>query len=212
MLILHDIGSWVTLFWWIYFKQLKGSLFLQASELLNHPHLQPYILKIHLKLNSPRRSTFPFQWPESNYMRRTRFVVPDSVSTLSDQDKCLPLSNDRSLNPSISETEQDSQCFTQKAHGLSTSSKEVYEVSVGGACGPWNTNKTKSSTVERTPRSRADKDSTAARRQTMGPSKIPRTGSKHDAVSLSSAGLNVLIYLGGFHENIMKKNELMLTF
>ncbi|XP_057438629.1 serine/threonine-protein kinase Nek4 [Lotus japonicus] len=158
-----------------------------ASELLNHPHLQPYILKIHLKLNSPRRSTFPFQWPESNYMRRTRFVVPDSVSTLSDQDKCLSLSNDRSLNPSISGTEQDSQCFTQKAHGLSTSSKEVYEVSVGGACGPWNTNKTKSPTVERTPRSRADKDSTAARRQTMGPSKISRSGSKHDTLPVSHA-------------------------
>ncbi|KAI5437991.1 Serine/threonine-protein kinase Nek2, variant 4, partial [Lathyrus oleraceus] len=54
-----------------------------AAELLNHPHLQPYILKVHLKLNNPRRSTFPFQWTDSNHARRSRFVEPESVSTFS---------------------------------------------------------------------------------------------------------------------------------
>ncbi|RDX74750.1 Serine/threonine-protein kinase Nek4, partial [Mucuna pruriens] len=162
-----------------------------AAELLNHPHLQPYIHKIHLKLNSPRRSTFPFQWPEPNYVRRTRFLEPESVSTLSDQDKCLSFSNDRTLNPSISGTEQVSHCSTQRAHGLSTWSEEkLYEISVGFALDKCNTDKskaTKFSTVERTPRFRAVKDSATAKRQTMAPSKTTHTGPKRDSLPVSHA-------------------------
>ncbi|KAF7818352.1 Serine/threonine-protein kinase Nek2 [Senna tora] len=160
-----------------------------AAELLNHPHLQPYILKIHLKLNSPRRSTFPFQWPDSNYVRRSRFVVPDSVSTLSDRDKRLSFSNDRALTPSISGTEKDSQCSTQNAHGFSICSKEkFYELSVGCVREESITNKSKStkfSTVDSsTPRLRASKGSGTPRRQTT-PSKIFHTGSKRDSLPVS---------------------------
>ncbi|XP_047152183.1 serine/threonine-protein kinase Nek4-like isoform X3 [Vigna umbellata] len=156
-----------------------------ASELLNHPHLQPYIQKIHLKLNSPRRSTFPFQWPEPNYVRRTRFVEPESVSTLSDQDKCLSFSKDRALNPSISGTEQVSQCSTQRAHGLSTCSEEkIYELSVGCVGNKYNPG-TKFSTVERTPRLRAVTVSATAKRQTMAPSKTTYPGPDRDSLPAS---------------------------
>ncbi|KOM25119.1 hypothetical protein LR48_Vigan50s003900 [Vigna angularis] len=156
-----------------------------ASELLNHPHLQPYIHKIHLKLNSPRRSTFPFQWPEPNYVRRTRFVEPESVSTLSDQDKCLSFSKDRALNPSISGTEQVSQCSTQRAHGLSTCSEEkIYELSVGCVGNKYNPG-TKFSTVERTPRLRAVTVSATAKRQTMAPSKTTYPGPDRDSLPAS---------------------------
>ncbi|CAL5193677.1 unnamed protein product [Lathyrus oleraceus] len=162
-----------------------------AGELLNHPHLQPYILKVHQKLNSPRRSTFPFQWPESNYARRTRFLEPESVSTLSDQDRYFSLNNHRALNPSISGTEQSSQYSTQRAQELSNCSEEKpYDLSARGVRDYCNTNKSKvikSSTGERTPRLRVAKDSAGARRHTMAPPKISATGSKRESLPVPRA-------------------------
>lgn len=188
---LLDIRHWLASFWWTFSKQINHGLFWQAAELLNHPHLQPYIHKIQLKLNSPRRSTFPFQWPESNYVRRTRFVDPESVYTLSDLDKCLSFSNDMALNPSVSGTEQVSQCSTQRAHGLSTCSKEkIYELSVGCVREKYKTDKSKASkfsTVERTPRSRAVTVSATTKRHTIATSKTTHSGPKRDSVSLSFA-------------------------
>ncbi|XP_027363470.1 serine/threonine-protein kinase Nek2-like [Abrus precatorius] len=164
-----------------------------AAELLNHPHLQPYILRIHLKLNSPRRSTFPFQWSDSNYVRRTRFLEPESVSTLSDREKRLSFSNDRALNPSISGTELGSLCSTLRAHRFSTCSKEkLYELSDGCVreeCNPNKSRDAKFSTVDRIPRSREAKEYVNPRRQTI-PSKISHTGFKRDLLpaSLTPAG------------------------
>ncbi|ESW16650.1 hypothetical protein PHAVU_007G174200 [Phaseolus vulgaris] len=159
-----------------------------AAELLNHPHLQPYILKIHLKLNNPRRSTYPFQWSDSNYVRRTQFVEPDSVSTLSGRGKRLSFSNDRALNPSISGTEVGSVCSTQRGHGFSCSKEKHYELSVGCVREECNCNKskdTKSSTVDRMPRFRTAKEYATPRRQTI-PSKASHTGSKRDLLPASS--------------------------
>lgn len=87
-------------FWW------------QASELLGHPHLQSYVLKIHLKINSPRRSTLPAHWPGSNYMKKTRFLVPEDDSVSICRDKRHSFINDRTLNPSVSGADQDSVCST----------------------------------------------------------------------------------------------------
>lgn len=79
-----------------------------ASELLGHPHLQSYVLKIHLKLNSPRRNTLPAHWQESKYTKKTRFLVPEDTV----RDKRYSYSNDRTLNPSVSGADQDSVCST----------------------------------------------------------------------------------------------------
>ncbi|KAK7393508.1 hypothetical protein VNO78_22066 [Psophocarpus tetragonolobus] len=159
-----------------------------AAELLNHSHLQPYILKIHLKLNNPRRSTYPFRWSDSNYIRRTQFVEPESVSTLSGRDKRLSFSNDRALNPSVSGTEQGSVCSTQRGQGFSTYLKEKhYEISVGCVREECNSNKsrdTKSSTVDGMPRLRTAKEY-ATPRKTI-PSKISHTGSKRELLPASS--------------------------
>ncbi|CAN1285452.1 Serine/threonine-protein kinase Nek1 [Linum perenne] len=75
-----------------------------AAELLRHPHLRPYVHKIHVKINSPRGDTLPYQWPDNNYMK-TRFL--DTVMK-----KRNSFCN-RMLNPSISATEQDSICSTK---------------------------------------------------------------------------------------------------
>ncbi|KAI8004337.1 Serine/threonine-protein kinase Nek2 [Camellia lanceoleosa] len=45
-----------------------------AADLLRHPHLQPYSLKIHLKSNSPRQNTLPAQWSDFNTTRKTRLL------------------------------------------------------------------------------------------------------------------------------------------
>lgn len=87
-------------FWW------------QAAELLGHRHLQPYIHKIHVKLNNPRRSTIPVNWSESNYLKKTRFLESEDDPVSEYRDKEYSFSNDLTLNPSISGADQDSVCST----------------------------------------------------------------------------------------------------
>jgi len=99
----------------VFCSHSKYSL-LQAAELLRHPQLQPYVLKIHLKMSSPRQNTLPFQWPEPHYMKKTRFLVPEDNPRKVHRDKRYSLGNDRALNPSISVAEQDSVCSTEGIH------------------------------------------------------------------------------------------------
>ncbi|CAN7056222.1 unnamed protein product [Brassica rapa subsp. trilocularis] len=81
-----------------------------ASELLNHPYLQPYISMVYMKLESPRRS----QWCETKERRR-------SFS-----------SNDRRLTPSVSDTEAGSVSSSGRAsHSPMFSGRKVPEVTVG---------------------------------------------------------------------------------
>ncbi|KAF3436258.1 hypothetical protein FNV43_RR23350 [Rhamnella rubrinervis] len=158
-----------------------------AAELLSHPHLRPYILKIHLKLNSPRRNTFPIEWSESNYIKKTRFLEPEDVSIHTIREKRRSFSNDRTLNPTISGTEQDSPCLTKRAQEfpsclhhkfaeLSISSVEEYDAEKSVT--------TKYSTVAKTPRLTAAKASVTPRRH-ITPSKICHVGSKRDSLPIS---------------------------
>ncbi|XAR61173.1 Non-specific serine/threonine protein kinase [Bertholletia excelsa] len=73
-----------------------------ASGLLRHPHLQPYVLTIHLKSNSPRRNTFPSQGSDSMHIKKTRFLESEAVTMLSDREKRRSFSNNRALNPKLS--------------------------------------------------------------------------------------------------------------
>lgn len=85
----------------------------QAAELLRHAHLQPYVLKVNLKLNSPKRSSLTTHWPESDYMKKTRFSEPVYLRPKS-RDRRLSYGNDRTLNPSISLGDQDSPYSTKR--------------------------------------------------------------------------------------------------
>ncbi|KAE8729121.1 Serine/threonine-protein kinase Nek2 [Hibiscus syriacus] len=84
-----------------------------AEELLRHPHLQPYVVKVHHKINNRRRNTLPVLRPETN-IKKTRFSDP--IDTLFSIYKERHRSNDRTLNPSISGAEQDSVCSTKGIH------------------------------------------------------------------------------------------------
>ncbi|KAK1410711.1 hypothetical protein QVD17_37250 [Tagetes erecta] len=86
-----------------------------AAELLRHQHLQPYVLKVNLKLNSPKRSSLSTHWPEPDYMKKTRFAEPVYLRSGS-RDRRMSYGNDRTLNPSISLGDQDSPFSTKRCH------------------------------------------------------------------------------------------------
>ncbi|EEF37574.1 serine/threonine-protein kinase Nek2 [Ricinus communis] len=158
-----------------------------ASELLSHPHLQPHLLKIHLKLNSPRRNTLPVRWSDSDFIKKTKFREPEAVPHFTDREKRRSFSNDRTLNPSISETEQDSLDSSHRVEQFpSYLNRRFRELSFGVALEEidiQNAVTTKISMAAKTPRMMPVKASATPRRQT--PSKIPHTCSKRDSLPVS---------------------------
>ncbi|EOX94678.1 hypothetical protein QUC31_004635 [Theobroma cacao] len=159
-----------------------------ASELLTHPHLQPYVLKIHLKLNSPRCNSFPTRWSDSNFIKKTRFVEQD-VMLLTDMGRRRSFSNDRALNPSVSEAEQDSFCSAQREQEIPSYLFEKFtEFSVSIDNEEITIDKstaTKFPTVAKTPRLTPAKVSFTPRKHPT-PAKMYRTGQKHDLVPVSN--------------------------
>ncbi|CAK9139357.1 unnamed protein product [Ilex paraguariensis] len=136
-------------------------LIMHAAVLLRHPHLQPYVLKVHLKLNSPRRNSLPTHWqyPEEE-------DVP--VSTI--REKRLSFGNDRTLNPSISGAEQDSSVNTQRNPCTpSFLNRKMAELSVGSTHEVTTISKrvvSKTSNVAKNQRLTPTKTSDTTKRQT----------------------------------------------
>lgn len=160
-----------------------------AAEVLGHPHLRPYVLKIHQKLNSPRRNTFPVDWSQSSYITKTRFMEPEAIPVHTFREKRRSYSNDRTLNPSISGTEQDSPCSSLGVQEFpSCLNHEFTEVSIGSAHEDYGIKKsvaTKFTVVNsNTPRSTPAKVSANPRRQ-ITQSKISHVSSKRDSLPVS---------------------------
>ena len=151
---------------------------IQAAELLGHQHLQPYVLKVHLKINSPRRSTLPGHWPESNYMEKTRFLKSEDDPVSFSGNKRHSFSYDRTLNPSISGAEQDSLCSTLEIDCTPDNLNQRFaELSVGDNHDVKSLHKpvaSRTSSKARTPRLTASKAS-AAPKKSMVSSKNHKT-------------------------------------
>ncbi|XP_057475048.1 serine/threonine-protein kinase Nek2-like [Actinidia eriantha] len=159
-----------------------------AADLLRHPHLQPYILKIHLKSNSPRRNSFPVQWSDSDYGKKNRFFEPETGTMLTNKDKRLSYSNDRALNPSISGSERDSPRSSRRLqHFPSFLNKKFSELSGGSNnedIGIDRSTATKFPSAGKVPGSTPAKPLATSRRQ-AATSKISNTHVIRDSVPMS---------------------------
>lgn len=154
-----------------FFSTYQICLIFQAADLLRHPHLQSHILKINLKANNPRRNTFPMQSSDPNYVKKTRFLEPEAVTVLTETEKRRSCSNDRALNPSISGTELDFSCSSQRArHFPAFLNKKFSELSVGSIEDDGDGDKstaTKLPSPAKTPRLTLAKTLSTPRRQTV---------------------------------------------
>ncbi|KAD4385994.1 hypothetical protein E3N88_26163 [Mikania micrantha] len=96
---------------------------IQAADLLKHLHLQPYVLKLHLNINGPRRHSIPSHWSDYKYEKTTTFIEPEPHLH---NRKMSSFSSYRALNPSISEHDQYSSCSQNSTRKLSIGSVEEY--------------------------------------------------------------------------------------
>ncbi|KAK4759371.1 hypothetical protein SAY87_022502 [Trapa incisa] len=89
-----------------------------AGELLRNSHLQPYVLKIQMKMNSPRHNSLPVQWSEYACASPYR------------NNRCS-FTNCRALNPSISGAEQDSSSEGRYDGSDSSINQRLAQLSIG---------------------------------------------------------------------------------
>ncbi|CAM8894482.1 hypothetical protein QQ045_024181 [Rhodiola kirilowii] len=157
-----------------------------AAELLCHPHLQPYIVKIHIKLNNPRRHTLAPRWPESNAGEQMTFQELD-VPDLAIKGRRRSTCNDRTLNPSVCGTERDSLCSTRKMHELLD--EQLANSSIQSDCDDIGIDKEiapKFSNVSRTPRLTPAKISSTPGRHALS-SRQSRKGSKEEILPVPAS-------------------------
>lgn len=155
-----------------------------AANLLRHQHLQPYILNIHLKLNNPRRHTFPIQLCSPTDVKRTRFLEHAAITNNEKTEKRLSFGNNRALNPSISGRDLDSLCSSRRAQNfLSHLSEKFSELSVGSV-GEVTCAKKSVTSASKTPQMMSTKGSANPKRQTT-PSKISNSGSTRELLPIS---------------------------
>lgn len=143
-------------------------LLLQAAELLRHPHLQGYVLNIHLKLNTPRRNSFPAYWHETDYINKTRFSVPGGASVSQHRDRRLSSGGDRTLNPSISEADQEFSISNKTIRHIPSFYDRRTALSVGSTHEGASVTKritSKTSKVSKNPKTTPVKPSPTVRRQ-----------------------------------------------
>ncbi|GAB4855404.1 Serine/threonine-protein kinase Nek1 [Ancistrocladus abbreviatus] len=142
-----------------------------AAELLRHPHLQPYVRKIHLQSNNPRCDTFPVYLAEPNYIDKATFPEQE---------------DDRTQNPSISEVELDSLYSIERVKAtLGDLHQRFEELTIQDTC--------RETAIDKAPHSKASnvgknlRGPKLTRAKTIGTPKIRTESSKnHDSPTVSS--------------------------
>lgn len=156
-----------------------------AADLLRHPHLQPYVLKILLNSDSPRQHKFPVQSSNSTYVKKKRLSEPRNAPVFDEREQ-RRLSSDRALNPSISG--MDSLCLSRRAKDLMSSLKKNFsEPSVESA--PYDLG-VKSSAIKLTAAVKnvplnSNRNSTPHRRQST-PLKMSNAGSTRELLPVTN--------------------------
>ncbi|XP_068634612.1 serine/threonine-protein kinase Nek2-like isoform X2 [Aristolochia californica] len=158
-----------------------------AAELLRHPHLQPYVLKIHLKIGFTR-SPLSLHQPASSNIKKTRFSGPELSSPCRDEEKRRSFSNDRYLKPGSPATEEESYStrrvldspdyLTQRMALVSAGSRHIEENLIYEPVS-WRTPH-----VTKTPRVISAKAFSTPRRQTE-PSKMRHAGQNRESLPIS---------------------------
>ncbi|KAK9057333.1 hypothetical protein SSX86_022168 [Deinandra increscens subsp. villosa] len=149
-----------------------------AADLLKNSLLQPYVLKLHLNTNGPRRHFIPSQWSDYNYEKKTTFIEPEPQTVHLQNGKRPSFSSDRALNPSVSEHDQYSSCSQTSTRKLSIGSVEEYiqtEKLVAA----------RSANAVRTPRVPPVKPSVITPRRQIASPKIIRGSSDRDLLPIS---------------------------
>lgn len=171
-----------------FFTSILFQLF-QAADLLQHPHLQPYVLKILLNSDSPRQHKFPVQSSNSTYAKKKRLSEPRHAPVFNERE-LRRLSSDRALNPSISG--MDSPCLSRRKKDLMSSVKKIFsEPSVESApydLGVKSSAISKLSAAVKTVRFNSNRNSIPHRRQST-PLKMSNAGSTRELVSFWSSSI-----------------------
>ncbi|XP_042514993.1 serine/threonine-protein kinase Nek2-like [Macadamia integrifolia] len=168
-----------------------------AAELLRHPLLRPYVLKIHLKSNSPPRcNTLTVHWPESNYVKKTRFSEPED-DFAKDREKRYSFSNERIFNPKVPGAERDSLCSSEGIQEFpSYLNQKVAKLSVGNTreeTAVYKPKTSKTSNVVKTPRSTPAKASATPKRRTETP-KTTQIRPSRESLPASSTPANKSVH------------------
>ncbi|XP_021770301.1 serine/threonine-protein kinase Nek2-like [Chenopodium quinoa] len=159
-----------------------------ATELLRHPHLQPYVFKINLKFGSLRRNTLPTSYYDNP--RKTRFLEAEEIPKRVDrQNRRLSYSNDRTQNPSISGAEPDSPYSIRQQQEFSTyMNRKLEEMSISSSHKEIGVDKPiigKASTVAKTPRFSTPSKGSSAFRRLSTPSKMSTNASSRTSLPMS---------------------------
>eukprot|EP00268_Persea_americana_P062430 TRINITY_DN8003_c0_g1_i2.p1 TRINITY_DN8003_c0_g1~~TRINITY_DN8003_c0_g1_i2.p1 ORF type:complete len:629 (-),score=109.89 TRINITY_DN8003_c0_g1_i2:318-2204(-) len=160
-----------------------------AAELLRLPHLQPYVLKIHLK-SSPIRNSLPAHKPSNNYIDHGSFPESEEVSLFVDQEKRRSFSNVRTIKPSTPTIEQDSVFCTRRVQDAPNYlNQRMTELSVGSShveeIGTYKVMNPKTPKIANTPRLTPAKASGTPKRRTE-PSKMVYGGRNRESLPTES--------------------------